>query len=129
MRTTPSLTPKAYTVGIKSMRMGNTFDDAEELITFSPAAAKHHIPAILDTGSPCIMLPNNPEGQNLEFSPYAQYQNRVDPWKKMFITIEGIDQGMEIAYEDLLVEHHTFLDEAWGTSIRPCVMPVTWDMR
>jgi hypothetical protein len=27
------------------------------------------------------------------------------------------------------VEHHTFLDQAWGTTLRPCVMPVTWDMQ
>ena len=27
------------------------------------------------------------------------------------------------------MEHHTFLDQAWGTTLRPCVMPVTWDMQ
>lgn len=129
MRTTKSLSSKMYTLGIKSMRIGNTFDDAEELLVFGPTATKHYVPALLDTGSPCIMLPSNAEGQNLQFSPYAQYQNRMDPWKKMFITVDGIDQGLEITYEELLVEHHTFLDAAWGTSIRPCVMPVTWDIK
>jgi hypothetical protein len=128
MRITPSLSPKQYMLGIKSIRIGNSFDDAQELVVFAPNAKHHHVPALLDTGSPCIMMPNNNENGGLQFNPYEQYQNRMEPWKKMFITVEGIDQGLEISYDDLLVEHHTFLDAAWGTSIRPCVMPVSWNM-
>ena len=72
----------------------------------------------------------------------------------MFITVNGLSVGLELNREDLEVEHHTFLDEgvyvcvcvcararvrvhirtdihayiAWGTSVRPCVMPVDWNM-
>ena len=42
---------------------------------------------------------------------------------------EGMDVGLELRREDLEVEHHTFLDQAWGTSVRPCVMPVNWAMK
>ncbi len=40
-----------------------------------------------------------------------------------------MDVGLELRREDLEVEHHTFLDQAWGTSVRPCVMPVNWAMK
>lgn len=79
----------------------------QELLVFAPGAPRHYVPAILDTGSPCIMLPSNNENGHLQFSPFEQYQDRMTPWKKMYLTVEGFDQGLEISYEDLLVEHHT----------------------
>jgi hypothetical protein len=129
MRTVQSLSPKSYTLSIGSIKIGDSFDSAEELLTFDPTDHHHHIPALLDTGSPCIMLPGSQENGKLLKSPYSLYQDHPKKWSKMFITVNGIDMGLELNREDLEVEHHTFLDEAWGTSIRPCVMPVTWAMQ
>ena len=114
-----------YTLGIKSIRIGDSYDTSQELMSFSPKAKQNFVPALIDTMQPCIMLPDNLEKGNLASSPYELYQNRGAPWKSMYITVEGIDEGLEIPYNNLLVEHHTFLDEAWGTSIRPCVLPVS----
>jgi len=129
MRTTPSISTKTYSLSINSIRIGDDFDSALELLVFSPSSKGRHVPALLDTGSPCIMLPSNAENGDVIKSPYSLYQNYNKKWSKMFITVNGIDQGLEIRREDLEVEHHTFLDEAWGTNIRPCVMPVTWAMK
>lgn len=129
MRTVQSTSPKMYRLNIKSIRIGDSFEGANELLSFRPEAPYSAVPALLDTGSPCIMLPNNREGANLLRSPYQLYQSHDKHWDKMYITVEGIDQGLEISRKDLEVEHHTFLDQAWGTTLRPCVMPVTWDMQ
>jgi hypothetical protein len=129
MRTVESLSPKSYTLSIGSIKIGDDFDSAQELLAFDPSDKNHHIPALLDTGSPCIMLPGSQENGKLLKSPYSLYQNYPKKWAKMYITVNGMDMGLEISREDLEVEHHTFLDEAWGTSIRPCVMPVNWAMR
>lgn len=129
MRTVQSLSTKSYTLSIGSIKIGNDFDTAQELLTFDPTDKHHHIPALLDTGSPCIMLPGSQENGKLLKSPYSLYQDHNKKWSKMFITVNGMDIGLELNREDLEVEHHTFLDEAWGTSLRPCVMPVTWAMK
>jgi len=128
MLQTPSLSTKSYNIGITSIKIGDSFDSAQELLAFSPDADKKYITSILDSGSPCIMFPNNKENGGLLESPYALYQKHGAPWRKMFITVNGLNQGLELEREHLEVEHHTFLDEAWGTTIRPCVLPVTWDM-
>mmetsp|Transcript_45919 Transcript_45919/g.70265 ORF Transcript_45919/g.70265 Transcript_45919/m.70265 type:complete len:507 (-) Transcript_45919:133-1653(-) len=129
MMVIPSLSTKSYNIPISSIKIGDSFDTATELLTFTAGAAKTHIPAILDSGSPCIMLPNNKEHGMLLESPYDIYQKHAPKWKKMFITVNGITRGLELDKSKLDVEHHTYLDAAWGTSTRPCVMPVTWAMQ
>jgi len=112
MRTTQSTSPKMYRLNIKSIRIGDSFEGANELLSFRPEAVRplppaprrqlrtarrpppaaragaraltgragagaqpySAVPALLDTGSPCIMLPNNREGANLLRSPYQLYQ-------------------------------------------------------
>ncbi len=115
----------AFSLRIKSIRIGDTYDTAQELLDFSPHSKQDYIPALIDSMQACIMLPNSVENGDLISSPFDQYQNRNAPWKSMYLTVDGIDEGIEISYDRLLVEHHTFLDEAWGTSIRPCVMPAS----
>jgi hypothetical protein len=113
----------AFSLRIKSLRIGDTYDTAQELLNFAPHSKQDYIPALIDSMQACIMLPNSVENGDLISSPFEQYQNRDAPWKSMYLTVSGIDEGIEISYDKLLVEHHTFLDEAWGTSVRPCVMP------
>ena len=58
MRTVQSLSAKSYSLSIASMRIGDDYDSAQELLTFDPTDEQHHVPALLDTGSPCLMLPD-----------------------------------------------------------------------
>eukprot|EP00802_Teleaulax_amphioxeia_P003548 Tamp_03551.p2 GENE.Tamp_03551~~Tamp_03551.p2 ORF type:complete len:515 (-),score=118.14 Tamp_03551:2123-3541(-) len=129
MHKVQSLSTKSYTLSIASIKIGDEFDSAQELLTFDPTDTHHHIPALLDTGSPCIMLPGGQEDGTMLRSPYSLYQDYAKKWSKMFITVNGINVGLELNRADLEVEHHTFLDQAWGTSVRPCVMPVNWAMK
>ena len=123
MRTVQSLSTKSYTLSIASIKIGEDSTSAQELLSFS--GKKRSLPGLLDTGSPCIMLPNGRGNGAEQGSPYALYQRYPNSkWSKMWITVDGIDKELEIAREDLEVEHQTFLDEAWGTSLRPCVLPV-----
>ena len=92
MRTTPSISTKTYSLSINSIRIGDEFDNALELLVFSPTTKKRHVPALLDTGSPCIMLPSSSENGDVIKSPYSLYQNYNKKWSKMFITVNGIDQ-------------------------------------
>ena len=58
MRTVQSLSAKSYSLSIASVRIGDDYDSAQELLTFDPTDEQHHVPALLDTGSPCLMLPD-----------------------------------------------------------------------
>ena len=58
MRTVQSLSTKSYSLSIASVRIGDDYDSAQELLTFDPTDEQHHVPALLDTGSPCLMLPD-----------------------------------------------------------------------
>ena len=57
MHKVPSMSTKSYTLSIKSIKIGDAFDSAQELLAFEPSDSHHSVPALLDTGSPCIMLP------------------------------------------------------------------------
>ena len=78
-----SLTPGEFVVPIESMRVGRTQKEAVEILNFKPpalnnarnkvshddsefgqgdATAANHIPAVLDTGTSCLILPSNDHG-------------------------------------------------------------------
>ena len=113
----------AFSLRIRSLRIGDSYEQAQELLNFSPKSKHDYIPALIDSMQARILIPNSLQKGDLLSSPFEVYQDRGAPWKSMFLTVAGVDEGLEITYQDLLVEHQTFLDEAWGTSIRPCVMP------
>ena len=81
----PSLSTAEYSVPVESMKLGGI-----ELLSFSHPAEGNYIPAILDSGASCIVLPDSVIGGQLTASPMQVFQGIKD--KKglsIYIKIKG----------------------------------------
>jgi len=143
MHMTKSLTPGEFVIGVSSMRIGRSPDKAVEILRFKEtkdtlgaklAAEYEHkkpkvLPAVLDTGTSCLVLPSNDHGGMLEAAPFQQFvkhfqypppqfsaaaaalENRglANSGSNVYMTVEG--RELTIPYQDLLIS---------GTD-KPCV--------
>lgn len=81
----PSLSTAEYSVPVESMKLGGI-----ELLSFSRPAEGNYIPAILDSGASCIVMPDSVIGGQLTASPMQIFSGIKD--KKglsIYIKIKG----------------------------------------
>lgn len=147
-----SLSPGEFIIPVESIKVGRTREGAQEILKFKDALgpnahglthydtviakkqeeAENFIPAVLDTGTSCLVLPSNDHGGMLEESPfqlfvrhfqrpphlfsagYAKMKNEghkvgESTGTSVFMTVSG--KELELPYETLLIT---------GTD-KPCV--------
>ena len=121
-----SLTPGEFIVPIESIKVGRTKEGALEILKFKDSIdpnahglthydteiakkqeeAVNFIPAVLDTGTSCLILPSNDHGGMLEDSPFALFVRHFQRPPHLF----------SAGHAQLLNEGHK-VGEATGTSV------------
>eukprot|EP00286_Rhodomonas_abbreviata_P021981 CAMPEP_0181308922 /NCGR_PEP_ID=MMETSP1101-20121128/11737_1 /TAXON_ID=46948 /ORGANISM="Rhodomonas abbreviata, Strain Caron Lab Isolate" /LENGTH=505 /DNA_ID=CAMNT_0023415369 /DNA_START=6 /DNA_END=1520 /DNA_ORIENTATION=- len=143
MHLTKSLTPGEFVIGVSSMRVGRSPEKAVEILRFKQTKKtlgaklaeeyegdkKQVLPAVLDTGTSCLILPSNDHGGLLEDSPFQlfvkhyQYpphefsaaaaalenEGLTEAGSNVYMVVDG--KELTIPYKDLLIS---------GTN-KPCV--------
>ena len=131
-----SLTPGEFVVPIESMRVGRTQEEAVEILNFKPpaintarnkvshddsefgqgdATAANHIPAVLDTGTSCLILPSNDHGGLLADAPFQLF---VKHFRRQGDGLPGSNVFLSVAGKQLMLPYDTLL--ITGTD-KPCV--------
>jgi len=147
-----SLTPGEFIIPIESIRVGRTKEQALEILKFKDAIGPNahglthydteiakkqeedtnFIPAVLDTGTSCLILPSNDHGGMLEESPFALFVRHFQRPPHLFsashaqLLNEGHEVGestgtsvyLTVAGKELVLPYETLL--ITGTD-KPCV--------
>jgi hypothetical protein len=90
----PSLSTAEYSVPVESMKLGGI-----ELLSFSHPAAGNFVPAILDSGASCIVMPDSSIGGQLTASPMQIFSGIKDK-KGLSIYIKIKGSIFEIPFEN-----------------------------
>jgi hypothetical protein len=90
----PSLSTAEYSVPVESMKLGGI-----ELLSFSHPAAGNYVPAILDSGASCIVMPDSAIGGQLTASPMQIFSGIKDK-KGLSIYIKIKGSIFEIPFEN-----------------------------
>jgi len=147
-----SLTPGEFIIPIESIRVGRTKEQSLEILKFKDAmpsnahgfthydtlmakkqeADTNFIPAVLDTGTSCLILPSNDHGGTLEESPFALFVKHFQQPPNLFSAdhAELVNKGqkfedntgtnvyMTVSGKELMLPFETLL--ITGTN-KPCV--------
>ena len=121
-----SLTPGEFVIPVESIKVGRTREGAVEILRFKDAlgpdahgithydtmiakkqeAAENFIPAVLDTGTSCLVLPSNDHGGMLDSAPFQLFVKHFQRPPGLF----------SAAHAQLLNEGHK-VGESTGTSV------------
>lgn len=145
MHMTKSLTPGEFVIGVSSMRIGRSPKRAVEILRFKGAEKKKSfgaklaeeyehkkpkiLPAVLDTGTSCLVLPSNDHGGLLEDSPFQlfvkHFQYPPEEFSAAAATLEneglknsGSNVYMTVDGKELTIPYKALLIS--GTD-KPCV--------
>mmetsp|Transcript_21969 Transcript_21969/g.51503 ORF Transcript_21969/g.51503 Transcript_21969/m.51503 type:complete len:469 (+) Transcript_21969:55-1461(+) len=94
---TDTSSPSDFIVGVSSLTFGVDQASAVELINFSPLAASHNLPAIMDSGTSCLVIPGSNLDGALTESPFAKFAANWAKGKSFWITLNG--KVFEIPFE------------------------------
>lgn len=120
-----SLSAGEFVVGVTSLRVGVTPESAVEVLNFKGAADPKVdkkqkktmlLPAVLDTGTSCLILPSNDHGGLLEDKPFQKFVNHFT--QRSQGTGQGSNVYMTVSDIDVVLPYETLLIA--GTD-KPCV--------
>ena len=86
---TPSLSPTDFIVGVTSVLFGKSPDDAIELLQFRDPTGAEYLPAILDSGTSCLVLPGDELDGKLSNVPFDDFSSLWAKDKSFYIRIGG----------------------------------------
>jgi len=89
MHYTPSLSKTDYIVGVTSVKFGRSAHDARELLQFSNPTGGEYLPAIMDSGTSCLVLPGSHLNGRLANDPFSDFQSMWSLDNSFFISIGG----------------------------------------
>jgi len=116
----PTSSARDFIVDVSSLRFGDPLHPsaAVELLQFSqmytssqPAGQTPHLPAIMDSGTSCLVIPGNTLDGTLNDSPFSLFAKNWATGKSFWITING--RQFEIPFESwfLLKSNETCVQE------------------
>jgi len=86
---TPCLSQNDFIVGVTSVKFGHKFDQAEELIQFADSGDQPYLPAIMDSGTSCLVIPGDRLGGKLTNVPFNDFTNKWEEGKSFWLGIGG----------------------------------------
>jgi hypothetical protein len=86
---TPSLSSTDFIVGVTSVKFGKGLDHAVELLQFSDPTGAEYLPAIMDSGTSCLVLPGDDLDGKLTSVPFDDFSSLWEKDASFFITIGG----------------------------------------
>eukprot|EP00960_Hanusia_phi_P041204 754890-Hanusia_phi.AAC.1 len=109
---TPSLSSTDFIVGVTSLKYGHpSRSDHTELLKFKDPTGEEYLPAIMDSGTSCLVMPGDNMDGKLQNSPFDDFTELWDEDTSFWITIGG--HTFEIPY------HSWFLAETNQTCVQP----------
>jgi len=113
MQYTPSLSKTDFIVGVTSMTYGKpgAGEKRTELLQFESPSGGEYLPAIMDSGTSCLVIPGDTLGGRLKNSPFDDFTNLWDEGTSFWVTVGG--KTFEIPYSSW------FLQETKQTCVQP----------
>jgi hypothetical protein len=109
---TPSLSPTDFIVGVTSLTYGHpTRGSKTQLLKFSDPTGAEYLPAIMDSGTSCLVIPGTKLDGRLRNNPFDDFTELWDEDTSFWITIG--DRTFEIPYSSW------FLAETNQTCVQP----------
>jgi len=94
---TPSLSATDFIVGVTSLTYGHpSKNDHTELLKFTNPTGGEYLPAIMDSGTSCLVIPGDHMGGKLQNNPFDDFTQLWDEDTSFWITIGG--RTFEIPY-------------------------------
>jgi len=112
MQYTPSLSSTDFIVGVTSLTYGHPArNDHAQLLKFTNPSGGEYLPAIMDSGTSCLVIPGDKLGGKLQNNPFDDFTDLWDEGTSFWVTIGG--KTFEIPY------HSWFLAETNQTCVQP----------
>jgi hypothetical protein len=86
---TPCLSQNDFIVGVTSVRFGHKFEGSTELIQFADGADQPYLPAIMDSGTSCLVVPGDHLGGKLQNVPFNDFTSQWEEGKSFWLEIGG----------------------------------------
>eukprot|EP00282_Hemiselmis_andersenii_P028658 CAMPEP_0169456838 /NCGR_PEP_ID=MMETSP1042-20121227/16561_1 /TAXON_ID=464988 /ORGANISM="Hemiselmis andersenii, Strain CCMP1180" /LENGTH=484 /DNA_ID=CAMNT_0009569077 /DNA_START=8 /DNA_END=1462 /DNA_ORIENTATION=+ len=86
---TPCLSETDFIVGVTSVRFGHDFDNSKELLHFSEPGSSSYLPAIMDSGTSCLVMPGDTLGGKLTNVPFNDFTTLWEEGKSFWLEIGG----------------------------------------
>jgi len=86
---TPCLSETDFIVGVTSVRFGHDFDGSKELLHFSEPTSDTYLPAIMDSGTSCLVMPGDTLGGKLTNVPFNDFTTLWEEGKSFWLEIGG----------------------------------------
>ena len=86
---TPCLSQNDFIVGVTSVRFGQRFDNSQELLQFSDEQDDRYLPAIMDSGTSCLVVPGDRLGGKLTNVPFNDFTSQWEEGKSFWLEIGG----------------------------------------
>ena len=86
---TPSLSPTDFIVGVTSVRFGKSLERSVELLQFSDPTGAEYLPAILDSGTSCLVIPGDNLDGKLSNAPFDDFSSLWAKDKSFYLRIGG----------------------------------------
>jgi hypothetical protein len=99
---TPSLSETDFIVGVTSVKFGHEEQSAPELLQFSNPTGGEYLPAIMDSGTSCLVIPGDRLDGRLQNNPFNDFSSLWAVDKSFYITIGG--QQFKVPYSSWFLE-------------------------
>jgi len=99
---TPSLSPTDFIVGVTSVKFGKGPDDSIELLQFNDPTGAEYLPAIMDSGTSCLVLPGDDLDGKLSNVPFDDFSSLWAKDKSFYLTIGG--KSHEVPFSSWFLE-------------------------
>ena len=99
---TPSLSKTDFIVGVTSVKFGHDHDTAEELLQFTNPTGGEYLPAIMDSGTSCLVIPGDRLSGRLQNNPFNDFSSLWARDKSFYVTIGG--QQFKVPYSSWFLE-------------------------
>jgi hypothetical protein len=99
---TPSLSKTDFIVGVTSVKFGHDSDNAQELLQFTNPTGGEYLPAIMDSGTSCLVIPGDRLDGRLQNNPFNDFSSLWAVDKSFYVTIGG--QQFQVPYSSWFLE-------------------------
>jgi hypothetical protein len=99
---TPSLSKTDFIVGVTSLKFGSDEGTAPELLQFTNPTGGEYLPAIMDSGTSCLVIPGDRLDGRLQNNPFNDFSSLWAVDKSFYITIGG--QQFKVPYSSWFLE-------------------------
>ena len=99
---TPSLSETDFIVGVTSVKFGHEEHTASELLQFTNPTGGEYLPAIMDSGTSCLVIPGDRLDGRLQNNPFNDFSSLWAVDKSFYVTIGG--QQFKVPYSSWFLE-------------------------